>query len=99
MLRTIVFSIYLLVGVSACIFSIKVIGYICMRIIPCVRCLYAKLKGTYHRRKDRMKKNRAVYPTVVITIPMAEVTIVDRIPYPASIVYTIPVEILPSPSQ
>lgn len=100
-MRVIVFSMYFLVGLSVCIFSIKLIGFLCTtRIIPCVHCFCSKIKGTYNGRKERMKKNRAVYPIMVVIVPMAEVTLIaNHIPYPASIVYTNPVEILPTPSQ
>tara|TARA_A100001015_G_C14977403_1_gene707902 strand:+ start:1475 stop:1633 length:159 start_codon:yes stop_codon:yes gene_type:complete len=52
------------------------------------------MKDGCYRGKEWVKKQKAIYPILIYDIPTAQVSTIDAIPYPASIVATAAVEIV-----
>ena len=92
MSRMIVFAVYTLVGIVGCVMSVQLLIRIAIYLTPCVQRVWkcCSLKD----KVEWVKKQRSVYPILIYDIPTAQVTHVDNIPYPASIVSTAAVEIV-----
>jgi len=91
MSRAVVLVIYLIVGIVGCVMSVQLLVRMALWIMPCVKreCYIA-----YKMKKERMRRRTVIYPIIIYDIPTAEVTNVETIPYPASIVSTAAVEIV-----
>jgi len=94
MSRAVVFVVYLIVGIVGCVMSVQLLVRIALWIIPCVKRVQDTCYSTYKMEKERMRRRKVIYPIIIYDIPTAEVTSVDSIPYPASIVSTAAVEIV-----
>lgn len=94
MSRIIVFAFYFLVGIVGCVMSVQLLVRIALWIIPCVKRVQDTCYSTYKMEKEKMRRRTVIYPIIIYDIPTAEVTRVDSIPYPASIVSTAAVEIV-----
>ena len=90
----IVFCTYLLIGCVGCFFGINLGIRIAICLTPCAQYCRNTCCFIYQTEKERMKRRTVIHPILIIDIPTAEVTHVDSIPYPASIVSTTAVEIV-----
>ena len=94
MSRMIVFAVYAIVGIVGCVMSIQLLVRIAICLTPYVECCRNTCCFIYQTEKERMRRRTVIHPILIIDIPTAEVTHVDNIPYPASIVSTAAVEIV-----
>lgn len=94
MSRAVVFVVYLIVGIVGCVMSVQLLVRIALWIIPCVKRVQDTCYSTYKMEKEKMRRRTVIYPIIIYDIPTAEVTRVDDIPYPASIVSTAQVQIV-----
>lgn len=89
----IVFGVYFVVGIIGCVMSIQLLVKIILWLMPCIERIKKACCYLQHG-VEWVKKQRRVYPILIYDIPTAEVTHIDSIPYPASIVATVAVEIV-----
>ena len=94
MSRAVVLVVYLIVGIVGCVMSVQMLVRIVLWIMPCVERVQNTCCFVYQMEKERVRRRTLIYPIMIINIPTAEVTHVDTIPYPASIVATAQVEIV-----
>lgn len=97
MLREVVVVLWCLFGIAACVITFEMCVKIIESLSPCIRSaihIQLHLQERYEEIKEERKKRRAIYPVIVYDIPVAEITHVQRIPYPASLVSTVAVEIV-----
>jgi len=90
----IVMAVYLIVGMVACVMSVQLMVRIAICLSPYVECCRDTCCFIYQTEKERMRRRTVIYPIIIYDIPTAQVTHVDNIPYPASIVSTAVVEIV-----
>ena len=90
----IVFAVYFLVGIVGCVMSVQLLVRIALWIMPCVERVQNTCYSTYKMEKEKMRRRTVIYPIIIYDIPTAEVTRVDDIPFPASIVSTAQVQIV-----
>lgn len=90
----IVFIFYLMLAICACVGSIQIVVRIAICLTPYYEHCYNTCCFIYQIEKERMRRRTVIHPLLIVHIPTAQVTHVDNIPYPASIVSTAEVEIV-----